>query len=93
MMKKIIMLAVLVFTGVSFAGCASFDRSIKSFQSEVGNGLNRELVIKSPTGETLYTDEGKFDIEVSDTRVKYIDEEDKLHIIYLGTSTAIVNEK
>lgn len=74
-------------------GCAGWKRTQKSFSSSFNNGLERELIIKTQNGEVIYEDTGKFDIEVSEQRVKYIDEEDKLHIIYLGGSTAIVNEK
>lgn len=60
--------------------------------SEFGGGLERTVVIKSQTGEILFQDEGKFDIEVSEQRVKYL-KDGKLQIIYLGGSTAIVTEK
>lgn len=93
MKKKAFSLFMVVFTITALSGCASWDRLKKEFSSEIENGLERELVIKSQTGEIIYQDSGKFDIEVNDYRVKYIDEKDKLHIIYLGSSTAIVNEK
>lgn len=93
MKKRVILSVTLLFTVITLSGCASGNRLKKSVFSEVGNGLERELIIKSQTGEIVYQDSGKFDVEVNDYRVKYIDEKDKLHIIYLGGSTAIVNEK
>lgn len=93
MKKKIKIFLTLIILAVTLSGCASWNRFTKGVSSNVGNGLERELIIKSQTGEVVYEDSGKFDIEVNDYRVKYIDEKDKLHIIYLGGSTAIVNEK
>lgn len=92
-MKKIGVTIALIMLAVGLSGCASFDRTIKSWSSEFGNGLERQIIIKNQTGEVVYKDSGKFDVEVNDYRVKYIDEKGKLHIIYLGASTAIVNEK
>lgn len=77
-----------------FFGSESGKRTIKGWQSDYGDGLERQVTIYSETGEILYEDEGRFDIEVSETRVKYIDENGKLQLIYLGNSaTAIVIEK
>lgn len=94
-MKKNYLRAIICFFCMVFflTGCAGWERTKKSFSSSVNNGLERELIIKTQSGEVIYEDTGKFDIEVSEQRVKYIDEDDKLHIIYLGGSTAIVNEK
>ncbi|MGX7153431.1 hypothetical protein ACWOEY_11135 [Enterococcus sulfureus] len=92
MIKKITLgIVVLIFT-FSLAACSSWDRMMKSVKSDF-NGLQRELIVTNQNGEVIYKDSGKFDIEVNDYRVKYIDEKGKLHIIYLGASTAIVNEK
>lgn len=92
-MKKVKIAAVLIITALALSGCASWDRLKKSWSSELGNGLEREVVITDQTGKVVYEDSGKFDVEVNDYRVKYIDEKGKLHIIYLGASTAVVNEK
>ena len=92
-MKKVKLAAVLIVTALALSGCASWDRLKKSWSSELGNGLEREVVITNQTGKVVYEDSGKFDVEVNDYRVKYIDEKGKLHIIYLGASTAVVNEK
>lgn len=92
MIKKIVLGTLVLFFTFSLAACSSWDRMMKSINSDF-NGLQRELIVTNQTGKVIYKDSGKFDIEVNDYRVKYIDEKGKLHIIYLGASTAIVNEK
>lgn len=92
MKKKTITALALILTVVSLSGCASWQRTKKTWKSEFSNGIEREIIIKSQTGEVLYEDQGKFDIEVNNYRVKYVDESNKIHIVYLGGSTAIVNE-
>lgn len=93
MKKKILLMSSLLLIGIGLAGCSNFDRGLKSFKSNWTGGLDREIIVQNQSGEIIYRDSGKFDIEVNDYRVKYIDEKNKLHIIYLGSSTAIINEK
>lgn len=72
MMKNRIKLIVILGVAIiSLSGCAGWQRLKKSFSSSVNNGLERELVIVNQTGEKIYEDTGKFDIEVNDYRVKY----------------------
>lgn len=93
MRKKLTLTVITLVSLITLSGCASWQRSLKGLSSEFGGGLYRELKVVSQTGETVYEDAGKFDIEVNDYRVKYINEYGKLIIVYLGGSTAIVTEK
>lgn len=67
-------------------------RLSKGLSSDFGGGLNRELQVISQNGEVIYEDEGKFDIEVNDYRIKYINEDGEYIIVYLGNSTALIKE-
>lgn len=71
----------------------SFKRTVKSFQSEFQGGIVREIVVYSEGGEEIYREQGQFDVEHSDERLKWVDEKGHVQIIYLGrSSTAVVNE-
>lgn len=89
----LIIIIVLGSLGWYVFNTQSGARFIKGLQSNAGDGLYREVLVYTESGELIYEDKGKFDVEVSETRIKYIDDKDKLHIIYLGnSSTGIVNE-
>lgn len=71
----------------------SFKRFTKSLNSEFNGGITREVIVYSEGGEVIYQDKGTFDVEHIDGRIKYVDEEGQVQIIYLGNSaTAVVNE-
>lgn len=93
-MKKKILIAGLTIAILcaTLAGCASVEREIKSLESEFNNGLNREVIVYSATGEEISRFKGKFDIEYQDGRVLFDDENGKRHCIYFENGTVIVNE-
>ena len=83
---KSLLLAVAVtiafVLGTLLSGCgASFERSVKDFQSEYSGGLNRTVTAYSMTGEKIGEWKGKIDIEISDNKVKF-DLNGKRTIIY-----------
>lgn len=44
--KKVLLLMITLFVLITtLSGCASWDRFKKSFSSEMGNGLNRDLKV------------------------------------------------
>ena len=96
-MKVKPILASVVLCGaliVGMTGCASAGRSIKTFSSEMGGGLQREVIVYDATGQEIFHQTGKFDIEENEagTKVLYDDENGMRHIIFLGSGTAIINE-
>ena len=94
MKKKIKLILLSLGLLITLSGCAGWQRFKKSFVSNMDNGLERRVTVYSRDGEVLFEDEGKFDIEVSETRIKYINEKGKLIIFYLGNSaSALVEEK
>ena len=68
-------------------------RMIKDFQSDTNGGIRRNVKVYSMTGEKTFEDEGVFDIEQSDYRLKYINEKGKVIIIYLGNSSSAIVEE
>lgn len=93
-MKKRTGLAIALIVAVSSltVGCAGFDRSIKSMQSNFGNGLTREAKVYDQQGHLLADYIGQFDIQENDAGTKVLfDLNGKRHIIYNGT--VIVDEK
>ena len=68
-------------------------RMIKDFQSNTNGGIRRNVKVYSMTGEKTFEDEGVFDIEQSDYRLKYINEKGKVIIIYLGNSSSAIVEE
>lgn len=79
---------------MSMSGCASWGRFVKTWNSDWDNGIEREVIVYDATGNELFRQRGKFDIEENQagTKVLYDDEENMRHIVYLGSGTAIVNE-
>lgn len=88
---------LLVIVGALFSfrltNTASFQRSIKDINSEFRQDIYREIKVHSRSGDVIYESKGRFDVEHVNDRLKWVDEEGHVQIIYLGDSaTAIVNE-
>lgn len=93
-MKKLKLMTVSLLLLLTLSGCASGNRFFKSVKSEFSNGLEREVTVYSRDGDIIFQDSGKFDVAVSDTRIKYINEKGKVIIFYMGNSaSALVEEK
>lgn len=91
---SIIVLVVGIVLSVQLTGTESFKRFQKSLDSEFKGGITREVIVYSEGGEEIFREQGRFDVEHSNERLKWVDESGKVQIIYLGrSSTAIVNEK
>lgn len=91
-MKKVIKAALAIFLVLTLTGCASCDRWMKTMDSEYGNGLPREVIVYSATGEVIWRFNGKFDVDYTDGRILFDDENNKRHTIYFQNGTVIVNE-
>ena len=57
-------LAIGSIAGMS--GCASCSRFGKSLESDISGGMERKVTVYSNTGEVVYEDEGKIDLQVSE---------------------------
>lgn len=94
----IVIAIVVVIAGVLITGnltkTESYKRFKKSMDSEFKGGITREITVYLENGDVIYNNEGKFDVQHNEERLKFVDENGKVQIIYLGrSSTAIVNEK
>lgn len=87
-MKKLIL---AVATSIIFlSGCtsASFEREMKSWESETNGGLNRVITVYDYNGDVIKTYEGKIDIETSTSNDKVLfDLNGKRNIIFGGIVT------
>jgi hypothetical protein len=95
MKKRLVAMALMVFVvGLTMAGCETFDRFAKDMSSELGGGLYREIIVRNIEGEIIEQYEGKFDVVHDGERIKFIDEQGKLHLIYLSeVNTVTITEK
>ena len=69
-------------------------RAMKDQQSNLSNGLNREIIITAEDGREIFYYEGKCDIETDHSSyILFEDEDGYRHIIYKGVQdTIIINE-
>ena len=77
---------------------ASGMRSYKDFQSDINQGLNREIIITAEDGREIFHYEGKIDIETdhrsADRYILFESEEGQRYIIYYGVQdTVLIIEK
>ncbi len=87
MKKKRVAIIISVICAMSLCGCASasWEREMKSWDSETSGGLNRTLTVYDYNGDIIKTYEGKMDVEVSPSNDKVLfDLNGKRHIIRGG---------
>lgn len=95
----VIALVAAIFFTVGLALCirwyntstASGVRAVKDWQSELNNGIDREITITAEDGRQIFHYEGKIDIESNhaDNYIKFESEEGKRYIIYYGIQDTI----
>lgn len=66
MKKKIIAMILVLITILSLAGCASWQREMKTISSDLGGGLNRTVTVYDYNGNPIQSWTGKIDISESD---------------------------
>jgi hypothetical protein len=69
---------------------AGFQRTLKSVRSNYGGGLDRTITVYDYNGNEIKSWSGKFDVQESETRVFFDDENGKRVIIYNGI---VINEE
>lgn len=75
-----------------YTNTATGARAIKTQQSELSNGINREITVYDMEGDIIKTYKGKFDVTYDNDRILFDDENGKRHIIYYPTGTVIIDE-
>ena len=71
-------------------GCATWQRSCKSCQSEMAGGLNRTVNVYSYDGTLIATYTGKIDVEENESKVLF-DMDGKRYIYYNAIVEVIEN--
>ena len=91
----VIGLIVAAFFSHAYLSSASFERTKKAAVTEYNaSKVEREVKVISENGQGLYQTSGHFDIEYKDNRLRWIDEDGKVQLVYIGnSSTVIINEK
>lgn len=95
-----LLITVMVFGGTVWGGTwycnntAAGVRSMKDQESNLNNGLHREIIITAEDGREIFYYEGKCDIETDHSSyILFEDEDGYRHIIYKGVQdTIIINE-
>ena len=67
-------------------------RHLKSWESNISEGIERRVRVYDVDGELLETYEGRFDIDYNDNRIIFDDQDGRRHIIFYPTGTVIVDE-
>ncbi len=93
---KAVILAVLCAAALCISllggctGCATWQRSCKSCQSEIAGGLDRTVNVYSYTGELIASYTGRIDIEQNESKVLF-DMNGKRYIYYNALVEVIEN--
>lgn len=86
-----ITLIVMASIGWYNTNTASGKRALKDNQSELTNGIDREITITAEDGREIFHYEGKVDVESdhTDNYIKFESEEGKRYLIYYGIQDTI----
>ena len=84
----IIILIILFMT----TGCASWDRTVKSWNSDLSGGLKRTVNVYSYTGEKIATHEGKIDIQENESNNKVLFDLDGKRYIYYNAVVEVIEK-
>ena len=91
----LISLIIVMFIGMGLnwynTHTASGIRAYKDFQSELSNGIDREITITAEDGREIFHYEGKVDIESNheDNYIKFEGEDGRRYMIYYGIQDTI----
>lgn len=90
---------ILVWLGVLFGfkwyygSTASGMRALKDQQSNLNQGLNRQITITAEDGREIYHYQGKCDIETQDRYILFEGEDGLRRTIYWGITDTIIIEE
>lgn len=89
----------LLISALLWGGCFFFfghtekgKRAMKSQESNLNGGITRQVLVYDMDGDLIAEYTGKFDIEYSDERIMFDDEDGQRHIIYFKSGTVVVDE-
>ena len=94
-----VLITIIIAVGICWGGhwyygsTADGIRAMKDQQSNLNNGLNREITITAEDGREIFSYKGKCDIEHNDGYILFETEDNKRMMIYYGvTDTIIIKE-
>lgn len=87
-----IIAGIWVFGNWWYTSTEEGKRALKTQDSNFNGGITREVMVYDMDGDLLAEYRGKFDIEYSDERIMFDDENGQRHIIYFKSGTVVVNE-
>lgn len=92
-----IAIVIAAFCGINWynTSTASGIRAYKDYQSNIDNGIEREITITAEDGREIFYYKGKIDVESDheDNYIKFESEEGKRYLIYYGiTDTIVIKE-
>ena len=91
-MKKKILAVVLGLTlCFGITGCASWERSVIDFKSDISGGMQRTITVYTADGKKLATYEGKIDIDTNEGGYVKFDFNGKRYIYYNCFVESIAN--
>lgn len=67
-------------------------RALKTQDSNIHGGIEREIIVYDMEGDEIERFRGKFDVDYSEERIMFDDENGNRHVIYFKSGTIIVNE-
>ncbi|WP_080147011.1 hypothetical protein [Marinilactibacillus piezotolerans] len=90
----ILIIAIAGFFTMMHINSASFQRAKRQAVTEYDtDSVYREMKVVGRDGDVIYETEGSYDIEYTENRLRWIDENGMVQLVYLGDSaTVIVNE-
>lgn len=75
-----------------FKHTESGKRSMKTWESELNEGIKRTVRVYDVEGDLIQEYSGKFDVDYDDDRIIFDDQDGKRHVIYYPTGTVIIDE-
>lgn len=88
-----ILIIVMWFGGIwYYTSTESGKRAVKSQDSNFHGGIEREVIVYDMDGDEIERFRGRFDVDYSDERIMFDDENGNRHVIYFKSGTVIVNE-
>ena len=87
-----IIAGIWVFGNWWYSSTEEGKRAIKTQDSNFNGGITREVTVYDMDGDILAHYKGKFDVEYSDERILFDDENGQRHIIYFKSGTVVVDE-
>lgn len=89
----------LLISALLWGGCFFFynhtekgKRAMKSQDANLNGGITRQVLVYDMDGDLIAEYTGKFDVDYSDERIMFDDENGQRHIIYFKSGTVVVDE-